>query len=282
MPLIDRVRDAAHLDPDGLVPFVVAGNAVGLVHTDTAGRLAAWPEVFAVDDTALVLSPDLATAAQRSAAVATVLAALRDEGLMSGWRDELYPVFANPDDPPLLSIERAAAVLFGILTVAVNLNGYVEAAEGGLSLWLQRRSASKPISPGKLDVLVSGGLPVGADPFENLVKECAEEAGIEEALARRAQFVGTVGFRTRRPDGIHHGHYLNYDLALPPDFTPDNRDGEVEAFYLWPADRVIDVLSHSEDVAFDSALVIIDFLIRHGAIGRDDPDFDDLARGLRH
>lgn len=280
MSLTDRIADANRLDAHGLLPFVVDGREVGLADAAFARRLADFADVFAIDGDRLRLAAHLATPDARSAAVAGVLAELRAEGRVPGWRDELYPVFTEPGGAPLLLVERASATLFGIATVAVNLNGYVEDADGGLSIWLQRRSESKPISPGKLDVLVSGGQPAGVDPFENLVKECDEEAGIAEDVARAARFAGTVDFRTRRDDGVHWGHYLNYDLALPSGFRPDNRDGEVQGFHLWPAGRVIDVLGNSDDMAFDSALVVIDFLIRRGAIGADHPEYAALSERL--
>ena len=279
MTLNDRIIEANRLDPTGLVPFVAAGHTVGLADAGFAVRLAAAGTAFRLNGGRLHLDENLTTPAARSAAVADILGELRAEGLVPGWRDELYPVFVEPDDEPLLLIERAAATLFGVRTIAVNLNGFVENTDG-LSIWLQRRALNKPISPGKLDVLVSGGQPANADPFDNLVKECAEEAGIPAAVAGQARFAGTLGFRARRDDGVHWGHYLNYDLALPAAFRPDNRDGEVESFHLWTAAHVLEILNETDDIAFDSALVIIDFLMRRGIIGPDHPEYTTLNEGL--
>ena len=39
---------------------------------------------------------------------------LRDAGVITGWRDELYPVQTGFHEPPVLLIERAASVFFGI------------------------------------------------------------------------------------------------------------------------------------------------------------------------
>ena len=50
----------------------------------------------------------------RGARAAGVLARLRSEGLVAGWRDELYPVAAAFDAPPHCLVERAAAPHFGI------------------------------------------------------------------------------------------------------------------------------------------------------------------------
>ena len=61
---------------------------------------------------------------------------------------------------------------------------------------------------------------------------------------------------------------------------PQSRDGEVASFELWPVDRVIDRLATTDDFVFDSALVSIDFLMRHGFIAPDDPDYLEIGLGL--
>lgn len=105
----------------------------------------------------LTLSPSYTTMEQRSSAVAGVLAALRAQGMFSGWRDELYPVTAAFDKPPALLLERAAAPYFGIRAYGIHINGYVETAAGTKMLWVARRSKSKPTWPGMLDHIVAGG-----------------------------------------------------------------------------------------------------------------------------
>ena len=46
--------------------------------------------------------------------VAGVTKSLKDDGTVGGWRDELYPVTTDFYAKPLLLMERAAAVHFGI------------------------------------------------------------------------------------------------------------------------------------------------------------------------
>lgn len=43
-----------------------------------------------------------------------VTRSLKEDGTVGGWRDELYPVTTNFYTEPLLLMERAAAVHFGI------------------------------------------------------------------------------------------------------------------------------------------------------------------------
>ena len=59
-----------------------------------------------------------------------------------------------------------------------------------------------------------------------------------------------------------------------------NTDGEVDAFYLWPMERVVEAVRDSDSFKFNCALVVIDFLVRHGYIAADDPDYSDIVEGL--
>ena len=59
---------------------------------------------------------------------------------------------------------------------------------------------------------------------------------------------------------------------------PVNADGEIEEFFLWPIERVIRELSETDNFKFNVAFVIIDFLIRHGFVGPEDPDYLELVR----
>ncbi len=72
-----------------------------------------------------------------------------------------------------------------------------------------------------------------------------------------------------------------YDLELPTDFTPRPTDGEVAEFLLWPLAQVRDTVRDGDGFKFNCALVAIDFLIRHGIIGPDEPSYLKLVRSLR-
>ena len=79
-----------------------------------------------------------------------------------------------------------------------------------------------------------------------------------------------------RPDVI-----FVYDLGLPVDFVPRNTDGEVDDFYLWPVDHVMGEVRDSESFKINCALVIVDFLVRHGYISPEEPDYQQIVQGLR-
>jgi hypothetical protein len=62
--------------------------------------------------------------------------------------------------------------------------------------------------------------------------------------------------------------------------VPRNADGEVADFELWPLPRLKAVLSDTDEILYDVALCLIDFLIRQGVIGPADPGYIEIAEGL--
>ena len=71
-----------------------------------------------------------------------------------------------------------------------------------------------------------------------------------------------------------------YDLALPEDFVPGCQDGEVEDFVLWPIDEVARRVRDTTDFKPNCSLVVLDFLVRHGVIGPEHPEYLDITGGL--
>jgi hypothetical protein len=209
-----------------------------------------------------------------------VVRALAEEGLVKGLRSENYAVTRSFAEPPFLQIERAAVPLFGIRAFGVHMNGYVR-ADDGIHMWIGRRARGKQTYPGMLDNLVAGGQPIGIGLRDNLIKECGEEAAIPREIAERAVAVGAITYCTEAPDGLKPDVQFCYDLELPPDFKPRNTDGEIDDFYLWPIAKVADIVSETQEFKFNCNLVIIDFLVRHGLIPPDHPDYVAICQGLR-
>lgn len=285
MSFLDRVAEANRCDPAGFRPLRVAGRRVGFVHQRLAEELRRWPQVFRVGATDIRLVPALDAAAagtdRRSAALAEVVAALRAEGWLGRhWWNELYAVNRHFAEPPCMLIERAAVQPFGICGYGVHINGYVRAPDG-IRMWLGRRARDKPTAPGKLDQMVAGGQPAGIGLLDNVVKECAEEAAIPAALARRARPAGAVSYCLETTAGLRPDVLYVFDLQLPADFVPHNADGEVAEFYLWPIEQVADIVRDGTEFKFNCSLVVIDFLIRHGVLAPEHPDYLALLAGLR-
>lgn len=135
-----------------LVPFVVDGAVLGRLRPEFADELVSCGGgVFCFEQDSgsagagqqqqqqprrtLALRADLTTCEQRTAAVAPVMRALRDAGVVRGWRDETYPLGPAFDAPPALLVERAAAPYLGMRSYGVHVNGEARALEEGAG-WL--------------------------------------------------------------------------------------------------------------------------------------------------
>lgn len=277
MNLLDRIRICHRRDMAKYRPFLAGGAAIGWINRDLAERLRGFPRIFRAAEDGVNLIPSGYEA--RTAAMADVVTRLQAEGLITGWRDESFPVAASFNAPPLFAIERAAVKAFGIRYYCVQLNGLVGAGKRQ-RMWIGRRAMSKPIGPGKLDQIVGGGVPLGYSLAEVLVKESAEEAGMPAALAGSAHPVGAITILAEEDGGLWHETLFNYDLTLPEDFVPRNTDGEVESFELMSVAEVRQRLESSDDFLFDVVPLLADCLMRHGHLSADDPEYVALAELL--
>lgn len=279
MSFLDRIRECNRRDMTRYRAFFVAGAQVGRVRDDMAAALAPHGDVFAVTPDSVTLAPALRDFAARNTAVDRVLRGLAGNGLMTTWRGELFPVTTSFSAPPLLLMERAAVPLFGVRAYGVHMNGFVRKPDG-LHMWIARRSKHKPTYPGLLDNVVAGGQPYGLSPLANLVKECQEEAGIPPGLAARAIPVGAITYCAETHEGLRPDVQFCYDLELPEDFVPRPHDDEIENFMLMRIANVADLVRDTQQFKFNCNLVIIDFLVRHGLIAPDEPDYVAIVQGL--
>ena len=82
------------------------------------------------------------------------------------------------------------------------------------------------------------------------------------------------------PQGLHREILFVHDLWLPPAFKPSNQDGEVADIRLEPLeDAVQDILTG--DFTLDAGAVMVDALLRLGAVPPEDPQYLDLLRLLK-
>ncbi len=280
MSFLDRIAECNRWDPDNFVWFVVDGCRVGRVRKKFVPRLAEFRDVFEIDADAVILRQRLSTFAARSDGMARVVRDLAADGVVKGMRSELYPVTRSYAEPPFLQMERAAVPHFGVRAFGVHMNGFVRRADG-IHMWIGRRAKGKHTYPGMLDNLVAGGQPIGIGLKENLIKECGEEAAIPPELASRAVAVGAITYCMEAEDGLKPDVQFCYDLELPEGFVPRNTDGEIDEFYLWPIDKVAKIVAETAEFKFNCNLVVIDFLVRHGIIPPDHPDYVAICQGLR-
>ncbi|KAI5958243.1 hypothetical protein KGF57_002598 [Candida theae] len=206
-----------------------------------------------------------------------------DERLNKGWRNELYIVY-NPSKTEYARIERAFSVLLGVVTYGVHINGYVPpelSSNGKLKLYIPRRSKTKPTFPGMLDNTVAGGLGYPHGLKATVIKECFEEAGLEEDfVCKNIKSTGVVTYFYLTDDGRAQPEVeYTYDIIIKEDEAHfiNPQDGEAEDFKLMTVDEVLERLGNREFKP-NCGLVIIDFLIRHGFItAENEPDYLEIV-----
>jgi 8-oxo-dGTP pyrophosphatase MutT (NUDIX family) len=256
--LLEKVLACRRHDLTGFLPFEVEGVRYGWVAPDVAERLVLLRGAFVRVGRALTLRADLTTA---------------------GRRGERYPVVTEWGRPEAFRVERAAAPRLGTKAFGVHVNAWVRGPDGPL-LWVARRSRDRAHAPGKLDHLVAGGQPAGLTLAENLVKECAEEAGLPAALALRAVPAAPFRYLCTLPEGVRDDTLFVYDLEVPEGFEPKNTDGEVEAFRLREAVWVEETLRTTDEFKFNVGPCILGWLLRQGRIPPTDPEHAALAQAL--
>lgn len=254
--------------------FYVGGELIGIIRSDIWKHLLHYSTVFQYDPRvqSVTLNPDWRTYDERSEKLDSVLRELRSKNIFStlaGWRDECYDVSSKFGDAPVMKMERSATCLFGIKRCGVHVNGYVKNIDGSHSLWIQKRSYTKPTWPGKLDNMVSGGFAVGMTILECVRKEAQEEASLTDDLLNSMIPVGTVSFTFEDERGIFPETLFVFDIEIPSDFIPTNSDNEVESFHLYNVDELKRIIV-TEDFKLTSSLVALDFLVRHGYLNCDD------------
>jgi len=276
-----HIRSLNSLVAEPFLPWMIDGAVVGWLRPGFVAQLSRWPEVFSTAPDAVQLSAGLPDFAARSDALAEVIATLSHSGELPVMSNEPYPVTPSSRDAALCVIDRVAAAYFGVRSFGQHMNGYVREPDGGFSMWIGRRARDRKIFPGALDQMVAGGLPYGIELRENLVKECAEEAGMPPELASKARPVGALTYNRVTDRGFRPDLLYCYDIEIPKYFNPVNTDGEVEEFYLLPLEQVAQIVRETDDFKLNCNLVIIDFLVRHGFIGPERSDYLDILSGLR-
>ena len=275
MTYLERVQFATRYDLSSYAPVELEGAIVGYVHLELAEVLADLSAVFQITESGLSFQDSLADYESRTLAFDSILPSLRDAGFVRAAVHEQFEVARTLGGRPLMAVDRSAVESFGIISAGFHLNGVV-----GDRMWIARRAMDKPTFPGELDNMVAGGWPRGISLADNVVKECAEEANIPVELARTARPVGVMTYVMEVNGGLRrHAMYL-MDLEVPHDFQPEAVDGEVDSFELMSIKEVARLVRETCEFKYNSAVAVIDHLIRTGRITPEEPGYVDIVRGM--
>jgi len=318
--LLAAVRRCNIYDPLDFVPVVVGsggnGELVGHANQQTMRALAPYLaarhmcelEEVDTDETSsggfrksqtVRLAPRDDTVEARTATAAALVAGLVADGLIppAKVRNELqdvHPVsrgFVGGRSPPVepsLYLERAAMIYLGVPSYGVHVNGWVRDPARPLDprpwgMWVARRSLGKATYAGLLDQMVAGGQPSGITFRENVLKECQEEASLPPEVLATLRPAGLVSYRYTTRKGLSTKVLATYDVELPAGLAPHCSDGEVEEFRLLPIAEVLDSIRLELPLwKPNSAMVVVDFAMRHGFIDFDEPGYMEIAHLLRN
>ena len=251
------LQQATAHDAAARAPFVLNGVRVGSVAKVHLEPLRALGLKVETTQVTLQVAPDTL-----DATLAQINDALRRQGLILAWRDEPFAIFDPATGARLGTMERAAARFWGTLTLGAHANGYVADEHGRPThLWIAQRSFSKATDPGKHDNLIGGGVPDGQSPLQALVREGWEEAGLAPEQMQAAQAGSVLRLQRDIPEGLQREWLYVFDLRLPADARPHNRDGEVAAFECLPLHQALQ-LAAGDTMTVDAALATLDFALR--------------------
>lgn len=146
-------------------PFILGPHKVGVVLPEVLAPLKEYntqqPQApFEITDDAISFSSWVDTPELRTFEMKKLADTWRQQKtfpVLGGWRNELYPVYGDLNQPDNVAfvMERAATPLFGISTFGVHLNAYTTDEQGNILMWVARRALTKPTYPGLLDNCVS-------------------------------------------------------------------------------------------------------------------------------
>ena len=278
MSFLDHIENCNEYNIEKFVPLNISGQRVGWVKRILLPHFAVFPRFVTCSASGVEINTGLDTPLLLTEAMSQIGSALTESGYTGPWCDERYAIGRRFGEN-LFELDRAVVPAFGARAYGLHLTGYVRDGNG-LSIWVPRRTSDRLTYPRKLDNTVAGGQPAQLSLYENLEKECAEEANFPVTLTRKARPVGAIGYRLETEYGLRDDLLFSFDLELPLDFKPTNCDGEVEDFELWPADKVVSVVESTDDFKFNCNLVLIDFFIRHGLISPSHPEYSRIYSAL--
>ncbi|NIY75497.1 DUF4743 domain-containing protein [Thalassospira sp. HF15] len=281
MAYIDHIHACNNANLARYARFRIGDLPVGAIRSEFATALTGLGDMFMRDENGEYgFGPQIKTVDARNRTLIEATEALCQQGVIKQLHGEKFDIRNRLSDDPLCQLDRFAMPYFGCRSWGVHMNGFVRKADG-IHMWIAKRAMDKPTYPGMLDNMVAGGQPTGLGFRENMIKECAEEAGIPADLAQNVLPIGTISYLYETDEGLKPDVMVNFDLELPEDFVPHCADGEVEQFDLLPIAEVAEIVRTGFDFKFNCALVVIDFLIRQGHLTADnEPSYCDLVTGL--
>jgi len=278
LPLIDKYRDlnnfSNHRD---YYKLFCLNKKIGYVH-----KLVAKDIFLTIKKTSLInkklylenTNYDLLS--KNSEEIAKILIEKKKLKRLSG---EYFPCKENFNHKEIFKLDRSLVEFLGIRGYGVHLIAYTK-KNNIYKLWIPKRNKNKLIDPLKLDNTVAGGVQSGEDIYDALKREAKEEAGIPNDIIKKAKLVGTINYMWRNNKfSLRRDTLFVFDLEVDKSFTPSSKDGEVQDFKLIHWKKTLDIIQNTDNFKRNCALVIANFLIRHGLLNiQNDASYEEILR----
>ena len=263
------------------------GDVERLTPDETARVLAGDPDALLKTETRVTLDAKLAgdTERTRSAAVAPVMARLRDAGVVTGWRDELFSGELEVRRAPRVAGRARDGVAARHTRVRrarqrLRVSGHAQTVHADAPVG--RAGAARPNRRFRTRWTISwrGACPRTWTRCACAIKECEEEASVPVTLSSsNLVSAGCVTYNSDYLGCCKRDVLFCYDLRLPGDFVPKPNDGEVESFALVPVDEACRLVAETKEFKPNVALVLVDFFVRHGIVTPEEPGYVELVEG---
>lgn len=233
------------------VPLLWQGEKIGILEEKIYSLLkkAAAPGiVFMEDEVELLLNAQEAQQYLEKQAYAWFQA-----GYWPSWRQERCTVYTRSGRKALFTLPRPVFRIFGLLSEAVHMTGWVQGQED--CYWLGQRAAHKRIAPKLWDNTACGCVQAGETVFAALARESQEEAGLEKELLSLDLLPRTVEICRPLEIGVQNERLYSFGLALTQVWQPKNQDGEVDCFVQKNRQEIIPLIVQGKFM-LDSALAL--------------------------
>lgn len=284
MPFLRHVLRHRFVDLTHFTPVYVDHEQIGWTKTDFAKLLGQFDHVWSFNNDRLSLNLALGGFDNISMAVHDVFLEISAQGyfpvkpdysLMGG--DDWLPVGQERWTNPLFKVHRFYSACLGIRRESTMLHGYEDN-----QMWLAIRGAGVDADVGCYDMIASGCMTIGQTRQEALYCEAEEECGMPHELMQHVKSGAEIHVMYHLSNGFILDEICHvFDLDTKNLFKPTVvKKLEVDHFELLSIAEVVELIEKTERVKPQIALLLVDFMIRHGHLKPDIPAYAQIVEEL--
>lgn len=273
------IRPYKSADLTGFLRVFVAGQPVGWTKPEFAALLDSFNDTWFLRDNALHMNDALADFDTRAKAIDDTFVALSDQGHIPAMPDysmlggiDWFPIYSGQDIDRLALVRRFYAPYLGIHFKTVMVHGYHDNR-----YWAAKRGKIVEGAPGMMDIMVAGAVRHDQTLEEAVLDEGYAEAGISRDWLPDIRHKQDLELYYLNDGGFFINETFHiYEFDTKGEFTPrTNLPLEVEGFQEYSMHDLLIAVQHGGIFKGQINMVLTDFLIRHGYLTKDHPDFEE-------